>query len=122
MRSLFLYPNHIKRPLFFSRRIYKKMSSQSTKERKAKYNELSNNLNINIRKKPIDLSIKNKQIAFCSNLPFGTLLSPSSYVDTESTNSFFSDLGNEYKLFETKSKQITKMFHFSGLLKKLKED
>ena len=44
------------------------MSSQSKKERKAKYNELSNNLNISIRKKPIDLNVKNKQIAFCSNL------------------------------------------------------
>ena len=82
------------------------MSSQSKKERKAKYNELSNNLNISIRKKPIDLNVKNKQIAFCSNLFFGTLLSSSSYVDTESTDSFFSDLENEYKLFGTRSKQI----------------
>ena len=65
------------------------MSSQSTKERKAKYNELSNGLNINIRKKPIDLSIKNKQIASCSNLLFGTLLSLSGYIDTELTDSFF---------------------------------
>ena len=65
------------------------MSSQSTKERKAKYNELSNGLNINIRKKPIDLSIKNKQIVSCSNLLFGTLLSLSGYIDTELTDSFF---------------------------------
>ena len=98
------------------------MSSQSTKDRKAKYSKLSNNLNINIIKKPIELSIKNKQIAFCSNLPFGTLLSPSSYADTESANSFFSDLENEYKRFVTKSKQISKMFHFSRLLKEIKED
>ena len=46
------------------------MSSQSKKERKAKYNELSNNLNISIRKKHIDLNVKNKQIAFCSNFFF----------------------------------------------------
>ena len=99
------------------------MSTQSTKERKAKYNELSNNLNINIRKKPIDLSIKNKEIIFCSNLPFAILLFPLSYVaNTESTNSFFCDLENEYKIFGTKSKQIPKMFHFSRLLKKMKED
>ena len=102
--------------------IKKKSQASQQIKRKAKYNELSNNLNINIRKKPIDLSIKNKNIAFCSNLPFVTLLSPSSYVGTELTNSFFSDLENEYKLFVTKSKQIPKMFHFSRLLKKIKED
>ena len=34
----------------------------------------------NLRKKPINLSIKNKQIGFCSNLPF-RILSFSSYVD-----------------------------------------
>ena len=112
-----MYIQIILKDLYFFRVVYIKKCRASQQKK-----ELSNNLNINIRKKPIDLSIKNKQIAFCSNLPFGTLLSPSSYVDTESTNSFFSDLGNEYKLFETKSKQITKMFHFSGLLKKLKED
>ena len=103
------------------------MSSQSTKEREAKYNELSNNLNINIRKKPTDLSIKNKQIAFCSNLPlrilpFRTLLFPSSCVDAELANSFFSDLENKYKIFGTKSKQVSKIFYFSRILKKIKED
>ena len=36
------------------------MLSQSTKERKGKSKKLSNNLNINIRRKPIGLSIKNK--------------------------------------------------------------
>ena len=84
-----------KKLLFFASYI-KEKSSQSTKKRKAKYNELSNNLDINIRKKPIDLNIKKKKkIASCSNFPFGTLLSLSSYVDTESTDSFFSDLENE---------------------------
>ena len=67
------------------------MSSLSTKEAIAKFNKLSNDMNVklikrkrifinngrNLRKKPTDLSIKNKQIAFCSNLPFGLLLSPS---------------------------------------------
>ena len=33
-----------------------------------------------LNKKPINLRIKNKQIAFCSNSPFGTL-SFLSYVD-----------------------------------------
>ena len=51
------------------------MSSQSAKERKAKYNELSDNLNINVRENPIDLSIENKKIASCFNFIFGTLLS-----------------------------------------------
>ena len=31
------------------------------------------------------------------NLPFGTLLFSSSYVDIESTNTVFSDLINKYK-------------------------
>ena len=83
-----------KKILFFASYI-KEKSSQSTKKRKAKYNELSNNLDINIRKKPIDLNIKKTKKASCSNFPFETLLSLSSYVGTESTDSFFSDLENE---------------------------
>ena len=47
------------------------MSSLSTKEREVKFNKLSNDLN-------------NKRIAFCSNLLFGTLVSPSGYFDIES--------------------------------------
>ena len=39
----------------------------------------------NLDKMPIDLSIKNKQIAFCYNLPFG-ILSLSGNVDIESMN------------------------------------
>ena len=77
------------------------MSNLSIKERKVKFNKLSNDLNIKLikedrnfilnikncinngkalNKKPINLRIKNKQIAFCSNSPFGTL-SFLSYVD-----------------------------------------
>ena len=103
------------------------MSNLSTKERKAKFNKLSNDLNIklikgnknfilyakdcinnaeNLRKKPINLSIKNKQTASCSNLTFG-ILSFSSYVDIESMNIISSDVDiNEHKLLGTKSKQV----------------
>lgn len=70
------------------------MSNQSTKETKAKFNKLSNDLDMklikgnrnfilymksyinngeNLGKKPIYLSIKNKQIVHCSNLFFGKL-------------------------------------------------
>ena len=58
------------------------MSSQSIKERKVKHNELSNDLNINNRQKPVDLRT-NKQIAPCSHLPFGTILSLSGHIGTE---------------------------------------
>ena len=103
------------------------MSNLPTKETKANFNKLSNYLNIklikgnrsfifymkdyinneeSLNKRPIDLSIKNKQVAFSSNLPFG-ILSFSSYVDIETMNIIFSDLDmNEYKLLGTKSKQI----------------
>ena len=103
------------------------MSNLSTKKTKANFNKLSNYLKIklikgnrsfifymkdyinnekNLNKKPIDLSIKNKQVAFCSNLPFG-ILSFSSYVNIETMNIIFSDVDmNEYKLLGTKSKQI----------------
>ena len=87
------------------------MPSQSTKETKTRFNELFNDPNIelikgnrnlifcmkkytdngeNLNKKPIDLSIKNKQIAFCSNLPIGAL-SFSSHVDIKSMNITSSD-------------------------------
>ena len=69
------------------------MSIQSTKERKAMFN------------KPSNYSIH-----------------PSSCIDTESIDTFFSDLENDYKLLGTKSKQIPKMSLSLGLLKKLKED
>ena len=95
------------------------MSSLSTKETKAKFIKLSNDLKIkliksnkkfirytksrinngeNLNKNPIDLSIKNKQMVFCSDLPFG-ITSFSSYVDIESLNIISSDVDmNEYKL------------------------
>ena len=38
----------------------------------------------------------------------------SSWIDTESTDTFFSDLENEYKLFGTKSKQTV---NFSNIPK-----
>ena len=69
---------------------------------------MKNNINNgeNLRKKPIDLSIKNKQITFCLNLPFG-ILSSSSYVDIESMNIISSNVNmNEYELLRTKLKQI----------------
>ena len=124
------------------------MPSLLKKETKAKLNKLSNDLNIklikgnrnfilymknyinngeNLRKKSIDLSIKSKQITFCSNLPFG-ILSLSSYVDIESMNIISSNVDmNEYKLLVTKSKQIVKVLKklritlFLGFLKKLKK-
>ena len=111
------------------------MSNLSIKERKVKFNKLSNDLNIKLikedrnfilnikkyinngkalNKKPINLRIKNKQIAFCSNSPFGTL-SFLSYVDIESMNIISSDIDiNKYKLLGTKSKQIV---HALKLLK-----
>ena len=60
----------------------------------------------NLRKIPIDLSIKNKQIAFCPNLPFG-ILSLSSYLDIASMNIISSNVEmNEYKILGNKSKQV----------------
>ena len=60
----------------------------------------------NFNKKPIDLSIKNEQIAFCSNLPCG-ILSFSSYVDIKTMDTISSDKEtNEYKLLENNLKQI----------------
>ena len=75
--------------------------SLSTKETKAKFNNGEN-----FNKKAIDLSIKNKKIAFCSDLSFG-MLPFSSYADIESMNIISSDVDmNEYKLSGTKSKRI----------------
>ena len=57
-----------------------------------------------INKKPIDLRIKGKQIALCSNLLL-RILSFSNYVDIESMNNIFSDIDmNEYELLGTKLK------------------
>ena len=104
-----------------------KMSNLSTKERKAKFNKLSNDLNIklikgnrnfmlymtkiinsgeNLRKKSIDVSIQTKQMAFYSDLPFG-ILSLSSYVNIESMNIIFSYVHmNVYQLLGIGSRQM----------------
>ena len=79
------------------------MSNLTIKEGKTKFNKLSNSLNIklikgykkniqymidyintgkNLKIKPIDLSNKNKCMAYCSELPYG-LLSYFNYVDLE---------------------------------------
>ena len=80
----------------------------------------------NYNKKPIDLSFKNKQIAFCPELPFG-LLSFSSYVDIKAMNIISSDVEiNEYKLLGTKSEKLANILkqlgilHFLGFFKQLK--
>ena len=82
MQPLSVHPNCYKKNLrFFSSYNKEKMSSLSTKERKAMSN------------KPLNYSI-----------PL------SSWRDMESTDTFFSDLGNEYKLLGTKSNQIVNFF------------
>ena len=53
------------------------------------------------------LSTKERKAKFSK--PLNYLISPLSYVDNESTDTFFSNLENEYKLLGTKSKQIPKM-------------
>ena len=86
------------------------MSSLTIKEIKSNLTKLSNSLNIklikigkkifniwvdyinkgeNLIKRPIDLSNKNKCMAYCSELPFG-ILSYSSYIDLENMKIVFS--------------------------------
>ena len=86
-------PKHKKKILVFLSYKKEKVPSLSTKERKAKFSE-----------------------------PLCYLISPSSYVDIESTDTFFSDLENEYKLLGIKSKQIPKISISSSILEKLNED
>ena len=82
----------------------------------------------NLKTKPIDLSIKNKQIAFCPELPFG-ILSFSRFVDIEAMNiiSFNIEM-NESKVLGTKSKKLVNalkqlgMPHVFRLFKQLKEE
>ena len=83
--------------------IIKNISNLLIKEWKMQFNKLSNDLNIklikgtkkcilymkdhinngkNLREKPVDLSLKSKEIAFCPELPLG-ILSFSNYVDIE---------------------------------------
>ena len=68
-----------------------KVSNRTTKERKIKLNKLSNDPNIKLINGNRSLinngeNLRNQQKAFCSDLPSGTLLPPSSYIDIESTN------------------------------------
>ena len=69
----------------------------------------------NLGKRPIDLSIRNKQIAFRPNLYFG-ILSLSSYVDIASTSITSSNIDiNKYKLLRTKSKLIVSSLKILGM-------
>ena len=75
------------------------------------------------QKKLIDSSIKNKQTAICSDLPF-LILSFSRYVDIESMNIIFSDVDKkEWKLLGNKSKEIVHALRLLEMLflKQLKE-
>ena len=82
----------------------------------------------NLKTKPIDLSNKNKCMAYCSELAFG-MLSYSSYIDLEKMKIVHSIVEkNEYKLFGTKSKKrminafrLLKIPLFIGFLKILAE-
>ena len=81
--------------------------TQTTKERKAKFNKLSNDLNfrknLNTKTKPSNYSV-----------PFSCWIDVK-HSSIESTDSFFLDLKNEYK-------QIWKMSPSLKLSKKLKEE
>lgn len=69
----------------------------------------------NLRKKPIDLSLKNKKIAFCTQLPF-EILSFSSHVDNEEINVISSDVEmNESKFLCTKSEKNSFYFKILGI-------
>ena len=77
----------------------------------------------NLIKRAIDLSNKNKCMAYCSELPFGILSYPS-YIDLENMKIVFSVVEkNEYKLLRTKSKKVVnalkllRMSLFIGFLK-----
>ena len=113
------------------------MSSPTIKEIKSNSSKLCNSLNIelikgdkgdinkgeHLIKRPIDLSNKNKCMAYCSQLPFG-ILSHSSYIDLEKMKIVFSVVEqNEYKLLGAKSKKMVNILKllrmplFIGFLK-----
>ena len=95
------------------------MSSPSIKEREIEFNKLCiypikhilymidyipNGKNLKI--KPIDSNFNNKQIAYCSELPFGTI-SFDSFVNIETMKIIFSDIEViEYELIGTKSDKL----------------
>ena len=68
----------------------------------------------------LSLLTKERKVKFSKPLKYSTF--SLSYVDIESTDTFFSDLENECKLLGTKPKQIAKTFLYSRLLKKLEEN
>ena len=68
----------------------------------------------------LSLSTKERKAMF--NKPSNYSIPLWSWIDTESTDTFFSDLENKYKLLGTKSKQIPKMSLSLELSKKLKVD
>ena len=60
----------------------------------------------NLKIKPIDITLKNKCIAYCPELPFG-ILSFSSHADIEAMNIISSNAEiNEYKLLGVKSNKL----------------
>ena len=68
-----------------------------------------------LKVKPIDLSNKNKCMAYCSKLPFG-ILSYSSYIDLEKMKIVFCAIKeNEYKLLETKSERMAHALRLSKM-------
>ena len=76
----------------------------------------------NLNKKPINLIIIKKQIAFCYDLPFGILYF-SSNVDIESMNITSSNVDmKENKPLGTKSKQIGNIFKLLCLIMSLFKD
>ena len=82
----------------------------------------------NLKLKLIDLSLKNKCIAYCHELPFG-ILPFSSYEDIKVINIISSDVKiNEYKCLGVKSNKMVNalkqlvMSHFLGFFKQLKEE
>ena len=76
----------------------------------------------NLNKKPINLIIIKKQIAFCYDLPFGILYF-SSNEDIESMNITSSNVDmNENKSLGTKSKLIVNTFKLLCLIMPLFKD
>ena len=82
----------------------------------------------NLKIIPIDLSLKDKYIAYCHELVFG-IISFSSFINIETMNIISSDVEtNEYKLLGVKSDKLVNALkllglpHFLGLFKQSKEE
>ena len=120
------------------------MSNLTIKERKSKFNKISNSLNIKLIKgckediqymvdyinkgksfetKLIDLSNKDSCMAYCNELPYG-MLSYSSYIDLEEMI-IVSSVVKE-NIYKSKrivaALRLLKMPLFSGFLKKLRKN